>query len=238
MTASPFNFSAPSHTTSCSLKIIANSPLKHSATTCTAVANTRRLALLAMHDITLALNHDTSLSPFPLIHSQSFDSSAAAAKKKKTIVPNSAQATLLNWLSIKSVSGTSIPNNSLNKLSRNQSISQSSTGISLIESTKKQIGKRLQEEERDRCKSEKETFWMSFWRGNQTQRRKGKQLQSGVPIPPVFREPSLYIPSLPKMYSCYRSICISHLYKHDCSIHCESKRIRKIDKTSFFYILN
>ena len=79
---------------------------------------------------------------------------------------------------------------------------------------------------------------MSFQKGNQTQRRKGKSLQSGIPIPPVFREPSLYIPSLPKMYSCYRSICISHLYKHNCSIHCESKRISTIDETSFFYVLN
>ena len=58
------------------------------------------------------------------------------------IVLNSAQATLLNWLSIKSVSGTFTPDNSLNKLSRNQTISQSSTGISLIESTKKRIEKR------------------------------------------------------------------------------------------------
>ena len=79
---------------------------------------------------------------------------------------------------------------------------------------------------------------MSFQRGNQTQRRKGKQLQSGVLIPPVFREPSLYIPSLQKKDSCFRSVCISHLYKHDCSIYCESKRLGLIDKTSFFYILN
>ena len=144
----------------------------------------------------------------------------------------------MNWLSIKSASGISTPDDSLNKLSRNQTISQSSTGISLIESTKKRIEKRLREEERDRSRSEKETFWMSFWRGNQTQRRKGKTLQSGIPIPPVFRELSLYIPSLPKKYSCYRSICISRPGKHDCSIHCESKRIGTIDETSFFYILN
>ena len=191
-----------------------------------------------MRDITLVSNHNTSLSPFPSIHSQSFDMSALVAKKKKTIVPNSARATLLNWLSIKSVSGTSIPDDSLSRLSRNRTISRSSTGISLIESTKKRIEKRSREEERDRSRSGKETFWMSFRRGNQTQRRKGKSLQSGIPIPPVFREPSLYIPSLPKTYSCYRSICISHLYKHDCSIHCESKRISTINKTSFFYVLN
>ena len=144
----------------------------------------------------------------------------------------------MNWLSIKSVSGTSTPNDSLNKLSRNRTISQSSMGISLIESTKKRIEKRSQEEERDRSRSEKETSWMSFRRGNQTQRRKGKVLQSGVPIPPVFREPSLYIPLLPKTYSRYRSVCISRPYKHDCSIHCKSKRIGTIDETSFFYILN
>ena len=96
----------------------------------------------------------------------------------------------------------------------------------------------MQEEERDKSKRERETFWMSFQRGNQTQRRKGKTVQSGVPIPPVFRELSLYIPSLPKMYSCYKSICISRLYKHNCSIHCKSKRIGTIDETSFFYILN
>ena len=154
------------------------------------------------------------------------------------IVPNSAQATLLNWLSIKSASGTSTPDDSLKKLLRNQTISQSSMGISLIKSTKKQIRKRLQEEERDRYKSEKETFWMSFWKGNQTQRRKGKQLQSGMPIPSVFREPSLYIPSLPRRYSSFRSICISRPYKHDCSIRCESKRLGPIDETSFFYILD
>ena len=73
--------------------------------------------------------------------------SVSAARKKKTIVPNSAQATLLNWLSIKSVSGTSTPDDSLNRLSRNRTISQSSMGIPLIESTKKRIEKRSQEEE-------------------------------------------------------------------------------------------
>ena len=90
MTALLFSFSAPSHSTSHSLKTIVNSPLKHSVTTCTAAANTAKPALLATCNITLVLNCDTSLSPFPLIHSQSFDLPAAAARRKKAIVPNSA----------------------------------------------------------------------------------------------------------------------------------------------------
>ena len=59
-----------------------------------------------------------------------------------------------------------------------------------------------------------------------------------MPIPLVFREPSLYIPSLPKMYSCFRSVCILHLYKHNCSIYCEHKRLPAFKTTTFFYILN
>ena len=85
------------------------------------------------------------------------------------IVQNSAQAMLLNWLSLKSASGTSTPDTSLKKLSKNPTISQSPTGISLIKSTKKHIERRLQEGGRDRSESEKETFWMSFQKGNQTQ---------------------------------------------------------------------
>ena len=191
-----------------------------------------------MCNITLTQNHNTSLSPFPLIHNQSFAMFAAAVKRRKMIVQNSAQAMLLNWLSIKSASGTSTPDASLKKLSKNLTINQSSTAISLIESTRKHIERRSHKEGKDRLESEKETFWMSFQKGSQTQRRKGKQLQSGVPIPPVFREPSLYIPSLPKKYSSFRSVCILHPYKHDCSIYCESKRLSPLKETSFFYILN
>ena len=180
------------------LKTVVNSPLKHSATTLTAAVNTAKPALLVTHDITLTLNCNTSLSPFPSIHSQSFDSSAPAAKRKKAIVLNSAQATLLNWLSIKSVSGTSTPNDSLSRLSRNQTISQSSMGISLIKSTKKQIERRSQEEERDRSRKERETFWMSFQRGNQTQRRKGKITPVWHPNPTCLQRTESVYPLTPQ----------------------------------------